>query len=246
MSRRFPLALAALLSACSGAPPRPPAPPPPPRVDPAPLLAEAIAARGAGDAGRARERLEAAIAADPGWDLPRLELAELLLEGAVDPAPAEALLAAPAREDNPRLWRVRGAARELAGDAAAAADHYRAALALRDDVELRLHRALLLDGLGRLDEAAAELERVRVERPDDLAPLARLADVYERTGRLAEAEQLLVGDANAAPPRPEAWLRLARFYGRIGQAAKAADAEKRARDGDAPRRRLRSLAPSRR
>jgi predicted Zn-dependent protease len=243
MTRRVLLSVAALLAACAGSPPRPP---PPPRIDPAPLLAEAIAARADGDLGRARERLEAAVAADPGWDLPRLELADLLLAEGSDPARAETLLAPPAREDNPRLHRLRGAARELAGDDGAAAERYGAALALRDDAELRLRRAILLDRLGRLDESAEELERVRVERPDDLAPVARLADVYERLGRLGEAEQLLLGEANATPQRPGAWLRLARFYGRIGEPGKAAGAEKRAQEGDAVERRLRPLAPSRR
>jgi tetratricopeptide (TPR) repeat protein len=245
MPRRVLLPVAVLLAACAGAPP--PRPPPPPRVDPAPRFTEALEARETGDLERARARLEAAVAADPGWDLPRLALAELLLDDGRERSRAEALLAAPARDDNPRLHRLRGAERELAGDDAAAAEHYAAALALRHDPELRFRRALVLDRLGRAEEAVAELERVRAERPDDLAPLARLADLYERVGQLEDAERLLAGEANGTAPRAGAWLRLARFYGRIGQPEKARAAELRARELDAPpARELRPLGPSRR
>lgn len=246
MSSRALVLLAVLLAGCAGSPPPPP-PPPPPRVDPAPLFAEALAAREGGELERARSRLEAAVAADPRWDLPRLELAELLLDEGRDRARAEALLAAPAREENPRLHRLRGVERELAGDDAAAADHYASALALRADPELRFRRALVLDRLGRADEAVAELERVRAERPGDLAPLARLADLYERLDRLEDAERLLAREANQMPPRVNAWLRLLRFYERTGQDEKARAAELRIRALEAPpARELRPLAPSRR
>jgi predicted Zn-dependent protease len=239
--------LAVALSCASPAPP-PPAAPAPPRPYPEALLRTAREARAAGDPDVARAQLEQAIEEAPAWDLPRLELVEILLVegGEGDAERAAALLAGPVREDNPRAHVLRGQVAELRGDDPGAAAAYAQALLLRADPDVRIRRALVLARLGREEEGIAELEKVRDERPSDAVARVRLAELYERGGRLAAAEAELVALARAAPGRAAPWERLAAFYDRAGEPARAREAESRARAAEGRRdRELRPLLPSR-
>jgi tetratricopeptide (TPR) repeat protein len=247
------LALAGLLPSCAGAPPPRPAPRPPP--PPAPvadpgsaraeeLVAQARALRAAGDLAGARSCLEAALALAPA-DVPaRAELADLLLADGIEADRVEALLAG-VPEGHPRRDLLLGRLAELRGDLAGAVEAYGRALPAGDDPELRLRRALLLERLGRQDEAVSELERVRAADPGNAVARGRLAERYEAAGRLTEAEEELRALAEASPSRPEGWRRLAAFCKRHGQDDKARAAEARARDAEKkPRRDLRPLRPT--
>jgi predicted Zn-dependent protease len=247
MNRLAALPLAALLAAACGTP-KPsarvaPAPPPPrPEV----LLAEAQALRASGDVDGARARLEAAHGAAPADDGVSLALAELLLADGRDVDRAAALLHG-VRERGPGWYLLAARFAEAGGDDVAAAMAYRRAVADAPDADARLRYALVLERLGRGEEAIAELERVRTERPADPIARDRLAERYEAAGRLADAEAELVALAEAQPERGAGWERLARFYERAGRAADARAALSRARErGAGEGRVLRPLLPSRR
>ncbi len=247
MPRRISLAAAlfAALAACASARPPPAAVAPPPpagHVLALQALASARAAAAAGDRAAQRRELSRAVEADPGWDLPRLDLAELLLRDGGEATAALALLDAPGmRPGNPRLPRLRAVALEQAGDPAGAIRAYADALALSDDPDLGLRRATLLAEAGRRDEALDELERVRTAHPREPLVHSRLAELYEAAGRRAEAAAELRWLAAAAPRDPTPQLRLARFYRRGGDVDRAALAEEAARALDPPPRVLRPL-----
>jgi tetratricopeptide (TPR) repeat protein len=227
------------------------APPPraePPAVDAARELRLAAAARAAGRLDVARDHLQRAVDADATLVDARLDLAEILLAegGALDRAAGVLRDAWRIRPGGARLARLRGSLREQSGDLAGAVEAYGAALALEPDAELRLRRGLLLGRLGRRPEAIAELERVRAERPAARSARSALADLYEVSGRLSQAEGELATLADMARDA-HAYRRLARFLARCGASERARAAERRALELE-PRgaRALRPLLPARR
>jgi predicted Zn-dependent protease len=258
------LAASLALAACGTRSParRPSGPPqaaaePPPQAPPAEvapsqprpdvLVARARVLRAEGDVAGAQARLELALVVAPGDDDARIELADLLVADGRDLSRAEELLAGVVGPPTPRLHLVVARLAEARGDDGRAAAEYALALAEGDDPDARLRLALALERLGRLDEATAELERVRAARPDDLVARARLAERYEAAGRLDEAEAELRSLAEEDPERAAGWDRLARFYQRIGREKDARAAAERARTAAArPERDLRPLLPSRR
>ena len=72
----------------------------------------------------------------------------------------------------------------------------------RDAGSVRLMLAEALQRVGRLDEAAAELEALSALAPADPAPLARLADLRSRQGRSDEADAILRRVRELAPDDP--------------------------------------------
>jgi predicted Zn-dependent protease len=206
------------------------------------LLARARALRADGDVAGARARLEAAHRADPAAPEVRLELADLLVADGQELDRAGALLDGLPDSDG-RLSLVRARLCEARTDDAGAAVAYGAALAVADDPDARLRRALALERLGRMGE-----ERRRATRPGDVFARAHLGDAYEDVGRRKEAEAELRFVAEAQPDRPSGWLRLARFYERAGRPHEAKEAAERARalGGARPERALRPLLPSKR
>ncbi len=247
--RRLALAALSAAIACTTSP-RPPQTNPAagaqPRADV--LVERARALRAGGDVAGARSRLEAALEAEPSSAPARIELADLLLADASEVDRAALLLAGVSGADgDARAQQLQARLAEARGDDAGAAAAYERALQLEDDPDARLRRAIALDRVGRRDEATAELERVRNDRPGDTLARSRLADAYEAAGRLDAAEAELRAIATAQPDRAAGWDRLARFYQRHGRAADARAALARARRtsglGD---RALRPLLPSRR
>ncbi len=208
------------------------------------LRASARQLRDQGDRASALRHLEQAAALAPHDPEVCFELADLLLAEQADLERAGAmLLALPA--GHPRRDGALGRLAELRGDAETAQAAYARQLAVAEDPELRLRRALSLERLGRDAEAIDELERLRLATPGSAAGRARLAEHYEAVGRLPEAEAELRALAEASPDRPEGWRRLAAFCGRNGLAEQARRAEERAREAEArPRRELRPLRPS--
>lgn len=256
------LAAAALLAsalACAAArppPPPPPAPlppaaaaaPEPPRIDAAAELEQAREARRAGRLAEARQHLAAAVGADPEAGEARLDLVELLIDDGAELDRAGGLLreAQFLRPDAARFARLCGQLAELRGDPAAAAEAYRSALEAAPDLELRLRRGVILARLTRASEAEGELTRVVVERPEERAARAALAELYERDGQRDLAEHQLAVLAALAPSEPAPVHGLAGFYRRIGEAHHAAAAELRARALEGDGRKLRPLLPARR
>lgn len=251
-----PAACLALLAACGGRASRPAAVPsvagavaPGEGRQPRPdvLLARARALRAEGDLEGARARLEAAHQASPAADDVRVELADVLVADGRELDRAAELLAGVQGPGDARLHLVTARLAEVRGDDAGAEASYAVALAVEPDPDVRLRRALALERLTRYDEATAELELVRADRPDDVLARARLADRYEAAGRLREAEAELVRAAEAQPDRAAGWERLARFYERAGRGADARAAQARARAAAGrDERGLRPLLPSRR
>jgi len=228
-------------------------------------VARARALRAEGDVAGARARLEAALESAPRDDDVRIELADLLVADGGDLVRAEALLAGVAARAAhrcsgaspppvagrspapPCLHLVLARLAEARGDDATAASEYPLALAVDDDSDARLRLALALERLGRMDDAVAELERVRAARPDDAVARSRLAERYEAAGRLADAEAEYRTVAEAQPERAAGWERLARFYERARRPVEARAAEERAHGAGARQERtLRPLLPSKR
>jgi tetratricopeptide (TPR) repeat protein len=210
------------------------------------LLEQARSAREAGDLVQARTSFEAAAAADPSWDLPRLDLAELLVGDGVELDGVVALLeqAQAIRADNPRLYQIRGNLLELQREDSGAAESYERALALRDDPDLRCRRARVLARLRREGEAIAELEQVRKARPQNWSARVDLAELYESAGKLKPAEAELQSASDAVPEQTGPLAALARFYDRHGKKKQAAKVKQRLREIERPERRLRPLGPS--
>lgn len=218
-----------------------------PRPDPRALLAGARALRAGGDVANAKELLESAHLASPEADEPRLELADLLLSDGREVLRAAALLDGVRSREGKRWQLLDARLAELRGDDLRAEAAYARALAAEDDPDLRLRRSLLLDRLGRTDEATAELERIRASRPLDPVLRTTLGERYEAAGRIPEAEAELRVAAETQPDRAQGWERLARFYERVGRGADARAALGKAREaGGGNGRALRPLLPSRR
>jgi len=217
-------------------------------IDPAGELALARVAREEGRTRDAALHLERVIRAEPGAFEARLELAEVLLRQSIDLGRAGLLLreAQVLRPSDVRVDRLQGWLAELQGDEATAVEAYRRILAADPDPELRFRRGVLLEHLGRPEEALAELERVASERPGDRAARGAMAEIQESLGRTAEAESALLQLAESAPAEPGPLHRLAAFYRRHGELAKAVEAEKRARSLEGAPRSLRPLRPSNR
>lgn len=213
--------------------------------DPFGDLQRGRAAAAAGDFGAASALLQSATAAAPSWGLAWLELAEVQLREGADPQLIERSLGAARMLEplNPRSWLLTGRLREQRGSVDAALEAYARASELRGTlVEARERAGLLLLSSGRVAEALVHLKVVADADPGDRAVRANLAEAYERSGDLKQAEAHLRALAEIAPGTIY-HRRLASFYERTGQRHKA---ELELRKADAPRstRRLRPLPPS--
>jgi tetratricopeptide (TPR) repeat protein len=91
-------------------------------------------------------------------------------------------------------------------------------------LEARLDRCRYLAALGRTGEAAAELERLLEESPDDSWVALRYADIVElASGDLEAAQQRLEAVLARNPRFSEAWLLLGAVHTRAGRSSAAAD-----------------------
>jgi len=236
----LPSILLACTTACASAPQARRFPERTPAARAADAVIRARALRAAGNVAAAEGWLEAALAFEPQSAVARLDLAELLVATAGDTVRVEALMAG-LPEGDAHTDDVRGRLAELRADPRAAEAAYARSLAARDDPDVRLRRALLLDGLGRKAEVVPELERVRAARPDEAAARVKLAERYEEAGQVAETEAELRWLAEHAD-RPEPWRRLAAFLARHGQGSRARAAEAKAAELE-PQQAKRSLRP---
>lgn len=123
------------------------------------------------------------------------------------PAPLVAWLAARAVSTRPPLRRAALAAAVIAASVAAG-------LVVTRNVDFRSDIVLV----------EADLRR----SPDNLATLVRLGGLYERAGRLAEAQRALARATELAPDLAQAWYELALYHERYGNKATARDLYERA------------------
>jgi tetratricopeptide (TPR) repeat protein len=86
---------------------------------------------------------------------------------------------------------------------------------------VRLKDATAYFTAGRMDEAMALLQQLRLEKPDDLALLDHLGEVYIAAGRLDEGTAMLEQVVARDPDRFEAHVNLASAYLKRNQLAKA-------------------------
>jgi tetratricopeptide (TPR) repeat protein len=218
----------------------------PPDAGPHPelLAPRARQLRSEGDHAGALSLLELAAVLSPDDPEVCFELADLLVADGADLDRAGAMLrAVPA--SHPGRDATLGLLAEQRGDAAAAEAAYARQLAVADDPEVRLRRAMALERLGRDAEALVELERLRAANPASPLVRARLAERYEAASRIGEAELELQAAAQATPARPEGWRRLAAFYVRHGLTENARAAEARGREASsATPRVMRPLRPT--
>ncbi len=217
-----------------------PAPVPPATIE----AAQALEAAGEDDAALAM--LQAVIARQPAWEIPRLEAARLLLKLGREPERAEleveiALALAP---DNPRAHFLTAELAQARGETREAARALERALIFRPDYpEARLQLGAIYAAQGDWLHAEHHYRKLAREHPELTQGRLQLALALEQQGRVADAEVVL---AQLLADEPEnAWLkrRAAEFYERTGQATKAASLLAPLRRGRARRRcgRSRSL-----
>ena len=211
-------------------------------------LPAALELEAAGDDAGALAALEALSRAQPTWELPRIELARLLLKqgGQAGRLQRELDVAGALAPTNPRVHYLQGLAWEEQGLPRAATRAFERALSYRADYEdarLRLGGLYLAQG----DWLRAELHyRVLTRaRPQWLQVRLQLAYVLEQQGRVEDAERELQALREAQPEHPLVLRRLAELYERSGRPQLAAPlrAQLERPSGQRPKR---PLQPSRR
>jgi predicted Zn-dependent protease len=203
-----------------------------------------------GDSRRAAALFVQAIRESPGWTLPRIELAQVLLK--VGQAPqaqqwaGEALRLDPS---SPRAWHLLSQADEAVGDVAGAEAADTSAIKLRPDYfEAKQHLAQLYWNEGKKDPAIQLYVQLVAAKPQDTSLLALLATAEEEGGRVEAAEQALRTLSEIQPDAPAWHRRLARLLEGEGKTADAAEElDKLSKlSGAQKARRLRPLPPSKR
>ncbi|MBZ4420833.1 lipopolysaccharide assembly protein LapB [Myxococcus sp. RHSTA-1-4] len=217
-------------------------------ASPAPSsLSDALALEAAGDDAGALSALEALVRARPGWELPRLEAARLLLKtgGALEQAEAHLNAVATVAPTNPRAWYLRGLLWEERGDRLQAIRAYEQAVQHRssyEDARFRLGGLWAAQG----DWLKSELHYRYLARakPEWVQVRLQLAEVLEKQERLLDAEKELLAARTWQPASPLVLRRLADFYERTERPHLAQKVRKSMEPQQ--KRSMRVLKPSRR
>jgi putative PEP-CTERM system TPR-repeat lipoprotein len=173
------------------------------------LVLRAHAHKGLWDYRSAARALDEARALDPKYTPAILSQADLLAEtgkraDAVKLVEA-ALKLAPKDAD---VWQLKGSFAQAAGDTKGALAAYSKAVELRPGhVDARIGRAALLIELGRLDDAAADIEWLRKEVPQDPRGAYARAVYLAKRGDSAAARDALVEVTRLVDPAPRDVLR---------------------------------------
>lgn len=209
-------------------------------------LTAALAQEESGDAAGALEALERLVAEDPQWALPRLEAARLGLSQGVPLERVQAHLevATSRQPENPRGRYLLGLLWEERGEPQRAASEHEQALRYRTSyVEARLRLAGLRAAQGEWAEAARHYRLLRRTREDGVQVRLGLAQALERQGHLKEALREVKALHRRYPRNTLVLRRLAELYEHSGLHRQAKALRARL---EPPRRKLRSLKPSRR
>ena len=211
-------------------------------------LQAALALEAAGDDAGALAALEALSRRQPTWELPRIELARLLLKGGQQPLrlQAELDIAGALAPTNPRIHYLQGLFWEEQEKPRAAVRAFERALSYRSDFEdarLRLGGIYLAQG----DWLKAELHYrlLTRARPQWLQVRLQLAHALEQQGRVEDAERELLALRESQPEHPLVLRRLAELYERSGRPQLAAPLRAQL-ERSAGQRPKRPLQPSRR
>ncbi|MGH8682539.1 MAG: XrtA/PEP-CTERM system TPR-repeat protein PrsT [Burkholderiales bacterium] len=173
------------------------------------LVLRGHAHKGLWDFRSAARAFEEARAIDPKYTPALLSQADLLAElgqraDAVKLVDA-ALKLAPS---DPEVWQVKGSFAQAAGDGKRALAAYGKALELRPGyVDARIGRVALLLDLGRLDEAAPDVEWLRKESPQDPRGVYARAVYLAKRGDAAGAREALIEVTRLIDPVPREILR---------------------------------------
>ncbi len=144
-------------------------------------------------------------------------------DGPTAPVAAVAPGAAPVPAETADDFFERGAVLEEAEDLAAAADAYRAALALRSHFpEAQFNLGNVLRALGRFDGALERYHSAVEQDPDNAPAWYNLADLLEETGNVEEAIACLRRSLGADPAFADAHYNLALCLERAGRRDDAA------------------------
>ncbi|MCP3100877.1 tetratricopeptide repeat protein [Myxococcus sp. K15C18031901] len=215
---------------------------------PSASLSDALALESAGDDTAALAALEALTAAQPQWELPRLEAARLLLKlgGASDRARSHLDVATRVAPTNPRAWYLQGLMWEERGDTLQAIRSYEKAVQYRASYEeARFRLGGLWTSLGDLLKAELHLRYLARARPEWVQVRLQLAEVLEKQERPLDAENELLAARGFQPSSPLVLRRLAEFYERTDRPQLAAKVRK-SLEPPPEKRRMRALQPSKR
>jgi hypothetical protein len=211
-------------------------------------LTQALAREEAGDSAGALAGMEAAIHTWPAWELPRLEAARLLLKlgGELDRVEAHLDVASALAPENPRSHYLRGLLWEERGQPLLAAQAYETALLYRPSYEeARFRVAGLWMAQGDWLKAEYHYRALSKARPEWVQVRLLLAQVLERQERLADVEHELLLARQVQPENALVARRLVELYERTGR-PKLAQKLRKTLEQPEPKRRLRTLKPSRR
>ncbi|HVG62736.1 MAG TPA: tetratricopeptide repeat protein [Hyalangium sp.] len=211
-------------------------------------LTQALAREEAGDTAGALAGVEAVVNSWPVWELPRIEAARLMLKlgGELERVETHLDVATALSPENPRAHYLRGLLWEERGQPLLAAQAYELALLYRSSYEdARFRVAGLWMSQGDWLKAEYHYRHLAKARPEWVQVRLLLAQVLERQERAADAERELLVARQLQPENPLILRRLAELYERTGR-EKEARKLRQAVEAPEPKRRMRTLKPSRR
>jgi putative PEP-CTERM system TPR-repeat lipoprotein len=173
------------------------------------LVLRGHAHKGLWDFRSAARAFDEAQAIDPKYAPAILSQADLLAEtGRRAEAVKLVELALKSAPNDPEVWRVKGSFAQGTGDAKGALEAYGKALALSPGhVDARIGRVSQLMDLGRLDEAAADIDWLKREAPGDPRGVYARAVYLAKRGDSAGARDALVEVTRLIDPVPRDVLR---------------------------------------
>ena len=145
-----------------------------------------------GDFDGAQTQMEALVFTHPTWELPRLELAQLLLRSGrkTEEARVHLEIARKSAPQNPRVHYLLGLAQSELGNVKGAIVSWRQALLLRESYQdARFRLAGLYAAQGLFAEAAEEYRRCVEGQPESPGLRLQLATALEKACRREEAER---------------------------------------------------------
>lgn len=187
-------------------------------------LREALTLGKTGDFDSAQTQLEALVFTYPTWELPRLELAQLLLRSGrkTEEARVHLEIARRLAPQNPRVHYLHGLALADLGNVSGAVASLRQALLLRESYQDARFRLAGLYAAQGLFAEAAEAYRLCLEgQPESPGLRLQLATALEKAGRREEAEREYLRIVREHPEGEVFRDRLIEFYRGHGQPQKA-------------------------
>jgi len=163
---------------------------------------------------------ESLTKANPLWELPRMELAEIYFDRK-QPAEAAVQLAhvVQSNTNNFAARKLRGIALARSGKLKIGLEEYMLAIAqeTQSGPPEALRTLLGSAGNGAMDRVIFELQQQVNNRPDEYVPKLRLAQLYAYGGNPKEAKELMLDARRLAPNNPEVQRTLAVVLKQLGE-----------------------------